>query len=156
MAVATYPITDIKLDGPRDRSYTYIMGIPAGGTTTDHCFLGPVEVLPEPGNHLGLHVSANPSTADHFRLTVYGTFDTATITASGRNWWIARGDMTPSAGPSTAGAHSGVNVYMNAVSLGGYFRIYGPARSYRFRVSGPTNIGAGAKLSAMVITNPRS
>lgn len=155
MAVATYPITDIQRDGPRDRSYTYIMAIPAGGGGTDHAFLGPVETLPEPGNCLGVHVSAAPTTADAHRLTIYGTFDSATITASGRNWWVARGDMTPSSAPSTAGSNSGANVLFSAVTLGGMFKVYGPARSYRFRVSGPTGLTAGLKLQAFIITSPR-
>lgn len=149
MAVATYPITDIVRDGPRDRSYTYIMAIPAGGGGTDHAFLGPVETLPEPGNCLGIHVSAAPTTANLHVLTVYGTFDSATITPSGRNWWVARGDMPPSA------AGGGVNVFLNAVTLGGMIKAYGPARSYRFRVSGPTGLTAGLKLQAFIITSPR-
>lgn len=149
MAVATYPITDITVDGPRERSYTYIMAIPAGGGGTDHAFLGPVDASPEPFNYMGVHVSANPSTADGHKLTIYGTFDTATVTPSGRNWWVARGDMPP----SSAGA--GLNVQLLAVTLGGFIQVYGPARSYRFRVSGPTGLTAGAKLSAMIITCPR-
>lgn len=152
MAAATYPVTNIVRDGPRDRSYTYIMAAPAGTAgISDACFFGPVETLPEPGNCLGLHVSFNPSTpgANTHALTVYGTFDSATVTPSGRNWWVARGDMPPSV------AGGGVNVHLSAVTMGGMFKVYGPARSYRFRVTGPTGLTAGLTVYAMIITSPR-
>ena len=149
MAAATYPVTNIIRDGPRDRSYTYVMAAPAGTAgITDACFFGPVETLPEPGNCLGLHVSVNPSTANDPRLTVYGTFDSATVTPSGRNWWVARGD-----GPTTGG--SGVNELLQAVTVGGLIKVYGPARSYRFKVTAPTGLNNGITIYAMIITSPR-
>lgn len=152
MAVVTYPVSQIIESGPRNRCVQYIVQIPAGVGISDHAFLGPIDV--EPGtDNIGLHISGVPSTANAWRLTVLGSFDGASITPSARNWMTMRGD-TPKA--SAAGAVSdlggGDNTYLLAVTWGGHITVRGPARSFRFRVSGgPSNISNGITLTAVAI-----
>ena len=146
MAVATYPVSQVVETGPRNRAAQYIIQSPAGAGVTDHAFLGPIDA--EPGmESFGLHVSGAPSTADLFRLTVLGTFDGPSITPSARNWMNMRGDIPPSTATG-AGAGLGLNQLLLAVTYGGHITVRGPARSYRFRVSG----GATGNTNAITLT----
>ena len=142
MAV-TFPVTQVNEVGPNARSVQYLISIPAGGLTTE-AFCGPVDFIP--GGEIGLFVSANPSTADELKLTVFGSHDGPSIAPSGRNYWVARGDMPP----SSAGA--GINTYLLAVTVGGMISIRGPARSYRFKVSrAAAALGAAVNLSILTV-----
>lgn len=148
MAVVTYPVTAVNVVGPHDRSIQYVMSIPAAAAgITDHHFAGPVDNFPMGGGgQVFIHVSANPSTANAFLLTVYGTFDSPTITPSARSWFLARGDMASGA--------AGYNNTLLAVTMGGHISVVTPARSYRFRVCGPTNNTNAINITVLAM-NPR-
>lgn len=150
MAFATFPVSQAVEIGPNARSCQYVIQIPAGTGMSDGAYLGPVDSIP--GGMFGIHVSAAAaSTAGAPGLTVYGTFDGPSITPSARNWWVARGDMPPST-VTGAGADSGLNKYLLAVTVGGMIEVKGPARSYRFRVScGPSNISAAITLTVLAV-----
>jgi hypothetical protein len=141
----TYPVTFVDEMGPHSRSVKYVIQIPgAAAGISDHAFGGPVDCTP--AGQIYIQTAHTASTADHFKLTVLGSFDSPTITPSARTWVNARGDMASGA--------AGLNNTLLAVTMGGHITVVSPARSYRFRVCGPT-----ANTNAITITvlavNPR-
>lgn len=150
MAFATFPVSQVVAAGPKNRSFQYMIQIPAGQSITDGAYAAIDNI---PGGWFGVHVSGTPSSAPSdgvgVRLTVYGTFDGPSIVPSGRNWWVARGDVPPfsaSGGPTDAG----LNKYLLAVTIGGMITLREPARAYRFRVS--TGVSNSAPTSAINIS----
>ena len=142
MAFATFPVTYVNEAGPNARSVQYIMSIPAGTTlSTDGAYLGPVDSIP--AGLMTFSVAANPSVA--LAITVLGSYDSPTITPSARSYFVARGDVPP-----TAGTDGGLNHLLNAygVTLLGSVDLRSQARSYRFKVS-----TAAAAMTAALTVN---
>ena len=150
MAAATFLVSQVVEVGPGARSVQYIVKIPAGTSLSDGVFMGPIDNIPM--GVMGVHVSTAAATTagTPVVLTVYGTFDGPSITPSGRNWWVARGDAPPfsaTGGPTD----SGLNKYLLAVTVGGMIEVRGPARAYRFKVSMPTGSAAAITLTMLSV-----
>lgn len=141
MAVVTYVATSIVIAGPRNATLTYYWTVPSGSSVTDHAFFNALDIAPQ--QVCVLTVSAAPSLAGGGPvLTVYGSLDGPSVTPSGRNWDVIRGDA------------SAANVVLNAVSAG-LVRILTPVRSVRFRVSSGANatgVSSPINLRAMLYT----